>query len=476
MGEFFYSALLIFVVVMLFNFIIFWHELGHFLAARWRGVKVDRFQIWFGKPIWKKTINGVQYGLGWLPFGGFVALPQMAPMESIEGENRDREPLPKIKPIDKMIVAFAGPLFSLILALLASLLVWNVGKPLDAIETTVIGAVMKNEPAEKAGMKAGDKILKVNGEPVKWFAGDFDAVTERIMFTEGDKVHFEVERDGEILEFTSSFEIEERSWFRRRALPRVGIAAQTPTIIGRLIPSENMSPAERAGLKPGDEILEVNSVKVYGYHQVGQLIEANGDQASTFKVKRGEEILEKTILPLVPISPKWTTEKAMIGIQWGGPDRVSTQLVYPSPLEQITRSAKMMYRTLKVVASPSSNVGIDQLAGPVGIGKMKYQLLQTEQGWLRVLFFFVFFNMNLAILNMLPFPVLDGSHITLAIGEMIKGSPPKGKVLEVVQTFFALTLITFMLFITTKDIGDSVPTGGGGESKNEKYVWPDPAG
>ncbi|MFW2384666.1 MAG: site-2 protease family protein, partial [Akkermansiaceae bacterium] len=108
--------------------------------------------------------------------------------------------------------------------------------------------------------------------------------------------------------------------------------------------------------------------------------------------------------------------------------------------------------------------------------KMKYQLLQTEQGWLRVLFFFVFFNMNLAILNMLPFPVLDGGHITLAIGEMIKGSPPKGKVLEVVQTFFALTLITFMLFITTKDIGDSVPTGGGGESKNEKYVWPDPAG
>ena len=75
---------IIFGVVMLFNFMIFIHELGHFFAARWRGLYVDRFQIWFGRPIWKKTVNGVQWGLGWIPAGGFVSLPQMAPMEAIE--------------------------------------------------------------------------------------------------------------------------------------------------------------------------------------------------------------------------------------------------------------------------------------------------------------------------------------------------------------------------------------------------------
>ncbi|MAF21589.1 MAG: RIP metalloprotease RseP, partial [Roseibacillus sp.] len=79
----------ILIVVALFNVIIFVHELGHFLAAKWRGLRVDRFQIWFGKPIWKKEINGVQYGLGWIPAGGFVALPQMAPMEAVEGKNRE---------------------------------------------------------------------------------------------------------------------------------------------------------------------------------------------------------------------------------------------------------------------------------------------------------------------------------------------------------------------------------------------------
>jgi regulator of sigma E protease len=117
----------ILIVVALFNVIIFVHELGHFLAAKWRGLRIDRFQIWFGKPLWKKEINGVQYGLGWLPAGGFVALPQMAPMEAVEGKNREpgeqgeqgelEEPLPPVKPLDKIIVAFAGPLFSFLLAL-----------------------------------------------------------------------------------------------------------------------------------------------------------------------------------------------------------------------------------------------------------------------------------------------------------------------------------------------------------------------
>ena len=82
--------LVILVVIVIFNVIIFVHELGHFLAARWRGLEVERFQIWFGKPIWKRTHNGVQYGLGWIPFGGFVALPQMVTMEAIEGENQDK--------------------------------------------------------------------------------------------------------------------------------------------------------------------------------------------------------------------------------------------------------------------------------------------------------------------------------------------------------------------------------------------------
>ena len=115
------------VVVLLFNFMIIVHEWGHFLAARWRGLHIEKFQIWFGKAIWKKTYNGVQYGLGCIPAGGFVALPQMAPMDAIEGGSEDRAKLPDITPLDKIIVAFAGPLFSFLLACFFAVIVWQIG-------------------------------------------------------------------------------------------------------------------------------------------------------------------------------------------------------------------------------------------------------------------------------------------------------------------------------------------------------------
>src|SRR5208337_4938123 len=129
-------------VVLLFNLLIGVHELGHFLAAKWRGLKVDRFAIWFGKPIWKKKIGGVEYALGWIPAGGYVALPQMATMEAIEGKPEDAtdEPLPNVSALDKIIVAFAGPLFSFALAVAFAFVVWGVGKPSnEADKTTVVG-------------------------------------------------------------------------------------------------------------------------------------------------------------------------------------------------------------------------------------------------------------------------------------------------------------------------------------------------
>src|SRR3984893_1326908 len=100
-------------VLLIFNLLIIVHELGHFLAARWRGFHVDKFGIWFGRPIWKKPVKGVEYSLGWIPPGGFVLLPQMAPMESVEGKSGTaREDLATVSSVDNIIVAFARPFFS----------------------------------------------------------------------------------------------------------------------------------------------------------------------------------------------------------------------------------------------------------------------------------------------------------------------------------------------------------------------------
>src|SRR5688572_4681790 len=147
------------------NLLIFVHELGHFLAARWRKMKVDRFAIWFGKPIWSAKINGVEYALGWIPAGGYVSLPQMATMEAIEGKTEQTgEQLPNVSPLDKIIVAFAGPLFSFLLAVLFALIVWQVGKP-ETDKEPLLGWVDPDGPAAKAGLKSGDLVIAVDGHP-----------------------------------------------------------------------------------------------------------------------------------------------------------------------------------------------------------------------------------------------------------------------------------------------------------------------
>ncbi len=459
--------LLIFVVLMIFNIIIFVHELGHFLAGKWRGLQIDRFQIWFGKPIWKKEINGVQYGLGWIPAGGFVALPQMAPMESIEGGNGDSKALPPITPLDKIIVAFAGPLFSMLLALLSAVVVWKVGKPADFIANTEIGFVESGGPAAKAGILVGDKILAINGDPINGFAGSLNSVTERIILSRGDKISYTVQRPGvaEPVTLTSGFETEETRWFQRRGLRQVGIGTSAAAIIGNV--SAN-SPAADAGLAKGDQVLSIDGTKLYSLEQFSQYLKEKGWKTLRLSVKTAKgETREVDLTPEVPLKPANSDPK--MGILWDFTREVDVRIVHPGPIKQVKDSLHMMWVTITSVVSPDSNIGVDHLSGPVGIAKMQYQLLQMDDGWRRILAFMVLFNVNLAVLNMMPFPVLDGGHIVLATLEKIFGRPVKAKPLEILQTVCALALISLMLFVTSKDIGDSFGRGSG---KNQEIVFP----
>ena len=295
------------------------------------------------------------------------------------------------------------------------------------------------------------------------------------MLNEGDTISFKIERDGKVLdeEIISKFEIAETPFYQRRALPKVGISYSGPLIVKALSEGENESPADRAGIEAGDQITELDGEAIYGPMHFSSLLEKKGSAEVMLTVLRSGETLKIPITPLVPLEPK-SLGRPMLGIVWDMDKIFSTIFTNPLPFEQIGDSFNNMAVTLKAVTSSTSNVGVDQLAGPVGIAKAKFQLLSSPNGWLKVLWFFVFFNVNLAVLNMLPLPVLDGGHIVLAIGELIFRRPMEGRVLEVIQTVFALTLISFMLFITTKDIGDSIPSGSSG-GEDARLVWPPPA-
>jgi len=470
-------------VVLLFNLLIGVHELGHFLAAKWRGLKVERFAIWFGKPVWKKKIGGVEYALGWIPAGGYVALPQMATMETIEGKSgqpeqkivepwSDRvggdkaemehlaETLPPVSPLDKIIVAFAGPLFSFLLAFVFAVIVWQVGKPDNGSDnSTVVGWVSPTAdngqpgPAWAAGLRPGDKILEVDGGAVHHFSplsSMTDSVTWRIITSSGTNIAIKYLRDGKEATVYASVFHPQTHWYERKALRKILIAGASKATIFEIATN---SPAALAGLKTGDEVVALNGEKIYSFAAVDYAQSAMSNtiiKPLTLTVQRGAEKFDRTITPVLPLSP--TNAYPLLGIlSWQGD--TNTTLIHPGPVEQIKMSAGQIFNTFGALFS-KSEIGVQQLGGAVMIIRVYSNLFQDEDGWRRVLWFSVILNVNLALLNMLPLPVLDGGHITLSLIEWIRRRPVSGKILEKIQTGFAALLITFMIYIAFFDTGD----------------------
>lgn len=459
-------------VLLVFNLIIIVHEWGHFLAARWRGLQVDKFQIWFGKPLWKKTINGVQYGLGSIPAGGFVALPQMAPMELLEGKRNATtgEPLTPIKPLDKVIVAFAGPLFSFLLAVVLAVVVWIVGYPASKSgNSTTIGGIQHGSGAYEAGLQPGDEVLRVDGKPVSTFTGMVDSITWAVISSRNDNIEFVVRRNGQELSLMVHAPVPKpdsgspwwRRLFERPDVRRAGIMPkQTPVLVGEVKPN---SPAEAAGLRKGDIVTEINGKPLFNYFQISEHIAATKDAPIQLAVTRDGQPLEPvTIHPRVPENPGSLSPSELRPTTGFRPllekhrperDRDTVSQHVP-PLVQIESTVRTMFNTLGAVFSPKSGISASHLSGPVGIMHLYYRLFMNPDGWKLVLWFSVLLNVNLAILNLLPFPILDGGHITMAIFEGVFRRPISLRVLEVVNAGCAIFLLGFMLYLSGFDAGE----------------------
>lgn len=449
-SSFLLSILTLLEVIFLFNILIIVHELGHFLAARWRGLKVDKFAIWFGKPLWTRKVDGVEYILGSIPAGGYVALPQMAPMEAIEGaSDTPREELPPATPLDKIIVAFAGPLFSFGLALIFAAIVWAVGKPVTYTETTTtIGFVEPKGPAALAGLQAGDRIVRIDDHPVSRFIGIGDAVNWRIITSTKETIPIEVERDGVDQTFQVT-PLQKAHSFWQRATPRqILIAPAEKALIAKIVLPN--SPAAVAGIVPGDQFTELDGKKLYSSASIDQAIEDHGTAPMAFTVIHEGVAKQLTLRPEVPAQPK-DLKDPNLGIGWD----VAVDLAHLSPWEQVHGSVEMVLNTLAALLAPHSKVSASQLSGPIGIMNIFFSVLGGDDGWRLALWLAVVINVNLALMNLFPFPVLDGGHIVLSLVEWVRRRPLSMKILEPLQTACAVLLIGYMAYITLFDAQDS---------------------
>jgi regulator of sigma E protease len=475
-GAAFFGAITLLEVVLLFNLLIIVHELGHFLAARWRGLKVEKFAIWFGKPIWKKKIDGVEYILGSIPAGGYVALPQMAPMETIEGKtDTPKEELPPASPGDKIIVAFAGPLFSFMLALFFATIVWVVGKPSAYIDkTTIIGYAAPDGPAYKAGLRDGDVIESVNGYQVHRWTGVPDGVVWRIITSTQGAIPIVVKRDGQGKKFSVTPQVDPDTkphhWWQRSVSPKIQIApAEKSIIVGKVYDN---SPASMAGLREDDVLTRIDGEPLLSFMQI-MYAQEHSKGPITLEVVRGGASWTATLQPVRPVTPVKIDDKAtppIIGIEEKDDD--NPVMVHPSPWLQVSESANAVRGTLAALLARHSNVSASQLSGPVGIMNIFYVVLSSENGWRLALWLAVLINVNLAMLNLFPLPVLDGGHILLSIIEWIRHRPLSMAILEPLQTVCAVLLIGFMLYVTVFDAQDSGRIAMGGGSDEVKFAPP----
>ena len=453
------STLTFLEVVALFNLLIIVHELGHFLAARWRGLKVEKFAIWFGQPLWSKKIDGVEYILGTIPAGGYVALPQMAPMEKLEGKSETpREELPPASPGDKIIVAFAGPLFSFGLALAFAVLVWMVGKPVMDIEkTTTIGYAIPGGPADLVGLRAGDVIQSINGHRVTRWQGVPDGITWQIITSTTPSLDLVVQRDGKDLSFNVTPQADPtvpHHWWNRKMPPKIEIApAQKEIVLGKIYAN---GPAEMAGLREGDRLTALNGGKLYSAAALVEALKDHPHAPMQLTVERGGASWPVTLQPMKPATPRDIPPdepQTSIGIDLDGKSEMVMD--HPTPWHQVMESVDMVRSTLSALFAPHSRVGASQLSGPVGIMNLFGEVLSTDDGWRIALWLAVVINVNLAMLNLFPFPVLDGGHIVLSIIEWFRRRPLSLSVLEPLQTACAMLLIGYMAYITFFDAQDS---------------------
>jgi regulator of sigma E protease len=442
-----------FLIVFFFAGSIFVHELGHFLAARWRGMYVVRFSIGMGPPIWKwRGRDGVEYCISWIPIGGYVLLPQLAELGALEGKSEggsesqpsvDYASLPPIDYASKMIVALAGVVFNLIFALLLATILWVAGQPEGAdMATTRIGYILPvldetasvPSPALQAGLRIGDEVRAIDGLRVHdW------AEMQQTLYTGAGRgpdgqpsAVFTIGRDGSEL----AVPVRPRLSGDDR-LRRIGILPYYDVLVGKVEPG---SIADKAGLREGDVLQSVDGIPVHNDMIFSDRLEkAHGKQVEAIVRRDGENV------PIsLQVAPSAKSEE--LGLALGPPVRT----VHRQPFALVGRQVRESLATLISLINPRSDVALSQMSGPVGIVHTFGEAAQS--GLPAMLMFTVLLNVSLAIFNLLPIPALDGSHMLFATISWVRGRAMPLRFILATQSVFIVLLLSMIVYVSYFDI------------------------
>ncbi len=435
-------------VALFFGGSIFVHELGHFLAARWRGAKVERFSIGFGPAIvsWYGR-DGVEYRIAWLPLGGYVLLPQLADLGPIEGKSEvEVEKLPQVNYSTKMIVFAAGAFFNILFAFGLASIIWVIGQPENSeTASTSIGYVSPKielaggakvtSPAVEAGLQVGDVIKAIDGHPVTKFFDIYALIgLGSGMSADGRRqAIFTIQREGRVFDVTVHPQLAGEENDRR-----VGIAPGYQMNVFQVAPG---SVAAKAGFHPDDTILSLDGLPVMNFQTWQDVLENSLKHPVMVRVQRAGHEVTLTI----PARPQ-AKPNTPIGLAL----TTGYTLTYPTPFAQVRDQVLMSFRTIWSLINPHSDIGLSKLSGPVGIVRIFHSA--AEAGIRPVLMFTILLNISLAIFNLLPLPVLDGGQMLFATIGRLRGRALPVNFIMTANGVFILLLLTMVIYISVFDV------------------------
>ncbi len=429
----------VFYFVITLGVLVFVHEFGHFIAAKLCHMRVDRFSIGFPPRAFGKKIGETDYCISWIPIGGYVKIAGMID-ESFDTEYLSKPPEPwefRSRPIwQRMIVISAGVVMNILLAIA---IFWGInyvqGHTVE--ETTEIGYVADSSIARKAGLEAGDRVLRINGKTVSNWD---DILNDLYIESLSNDISIAVMRkDREV-----TLDVP-RATFSEPDKQPLGMLPVHSEIVVNLV--ESGRPADRLGLKPLDVLVALNGTPIRVDVNVREIVKANAGKPLLVAWRRGDTIMSGTTTP---------TDDGLIGIQYRaeytGPTTTVRYTFFgalPVGLKEIGSISGLFVKQIWQIITGKTALS-QSVGGPIRIAQMATQT--AELGLITYLGFMALLSISLAILNILPFPALDGGHLAFLIYEGLFRREIPVKIKMGLQKAGFVLLIAFMAFVVYNDL------------------------
>jgi len=449
----------IFAFLLVLGPLVLIHELGHYLVGRLFGVKADAFSIGFGKELagWTDK-RGTRWKLSALPLGGYVQFagdmnPSSAPSARNDGLTpQERAQTFHAKPLwQRALIVLAGPMTNLLLCV--AIFAAFYGLYGRVVADAEVSGFSQNSPAQKAGLRLGDRIVAIDSEKID----SATEISDHTAYFPGKTISVAVAREGRTLVVPvtlASLELSDKFGNKAR-VGNLGVELM-PALVGGFYGD---SPAEKAGIQLGDRIVAVNGVAVAGFGDIPRLIRPNAGQTVQVTVRRGGQALT---IPVAITAGTITDEQGkvekvgQIGVRAGRLEQVG-------PLRAVGLGVDQSFKVMGTMVTGIVQIftgdrSVRELGGPVKIAQYSGQ--QFSLGWEAFVSFAALISINLAFINLLPIPGLDGGHLAFYAAELVRRRPLGARSQEwAIRTGVALVL-ALMVFVTVNDLAQ-LPIFGG---------------